>query len=434
MARTPNRLLLSPVCLLLIASVVVTGFAPMAEAQRGPQVDEVDNSPALRRSGTVVKNWVKRPSGNPAEEQQFEDYFDKYYFPTMTQTSPDALGELGKLRYDLFRQYIDPAAPEVRKKLTEKAYAFANRVIRGRYHRAVKYNAVLILGSLTTDGTTPLPAASTFLCRISGFASKGRLPGYMQAGALVGLSQHAAVIDRLPEEQQKLTLAALAEATTKEAVAGTGGKLTQDWLRSRAAAAIAVAAKQLDTGAPAPLIVKLIGDDSMTLNARCTVAGTLEGLKLPPDGSAAKTLLELASEVAKDEAEEANEFEELQISSRGTRSAMQFNKSQRYMLDPVESRVVYLREGLAGRLEPLRRGLQASLATAGDSAPAVETAVSAISKVLEVATSNDTIDLDVAAAVKSMATSLQNTPPAAAAEEADSGDETDLPDEAADLF
>ena len=80
----------------------------------------------------------------------------------------------------------------------------------------------------------------------------------------------------------------------------------------------------------------------------------------------------------------------------------------------VESRLEYVREGLAAQLTDLKTGLEASAATAGNQANAVDSAIAAIDEVLAVATNNDTIDLDVTAAVKEMGQEVAALAPGAA--------------------
>ncbi len=92
-----------------VFKVVLSAFAIVTLLVEGVSAqsylsDEVDNS--LRRRGQIVKRYVKNPTGSPDDEQQFRDYFTKYYFPAMTQSTPDALGSVGKMRADLFKQFI----------------------------------------------------------------------------------------------------------------------------------------------------------------------------------------------------------------------------------------------------------------------------------------------------------------------------------------
>lgn len=408
-------------CLLAVAATAPTF------AQRTIEGDEVDQS--LSRKGSVVKRWVSRPNSSAEDAALFKNYFENYYFPSLTLPTPEGLGELADLRNELFRQYITPAAPEIQKQLTEQAYAFARRVIRGRtaddqprlYHRAVKYNAVLVLGGLGTqyarDGLTPLPAANELLSQILALAAQQRLPGYMQAGALVGLADHARSIDKLPADNQDKTILALMMATKADGSPQNTDKLTRNWFRSRAARALATAAMKVNKPEIAVELTKLVGDSSLTLDARVEIAASFQGLTLPADGSAAKAMLRLASEIGKNEATQAIKFEELQIGIQRSSSATDLIKSKRYRFDQLSSRVIYLRAGLVNRLEDLKTGLQAASASAGDSATAVQQATAAVNKVISIASNQDSIDLDVSAEIRRMAATLQSVAPEEVPEE-----------------
>ncbi|MEM6799279.1 MAG: hypothetical protein AAF589_07165 [Planctomycetota bacterium] len=418
-------------------------MAPPAAAQTTAESDEVDRR--LSRRGSIVKRWVARPTGAPEDIKLFKDFFDTYYFPAMTQSGAIEMGDIATLRYNFFRQFMTPATPEIQKQLTDKAFVFASRVIRRkaadgkprRYSREVEYNAVLLLGDLGSSyprtGAKPKPEANTFLCQISGLASTKRLPAYMQAGALVGLAKHAAFLDELPQTNQEKTTTALLTATGPDAVADGGDMLTKDWLRGRAASGLAAIAKKTGDAKLIAKLVELAGDDSLTLDTRAEIAASLDGLSLPPDGSAAQTVLALAGEIGEAEAKEAADFEEKQIGSRGSRDAAQLIKSDRFRYDTTSSRWVYVREGLAARLNALRAGLQATRASAGDRAQRIQTAATAVNATLSQAINEDTIDLDVSAEIKRMGDVLKSV--AKDPGEADAEAATDeVEEEAAGLF
>jgi len=398
-------------------------------AQRGAESDEVDQS--LRREGSTIKNWVKRPSSDPAAVKQFEDYFDRYYFPLMTQTTPMAMGDQAKLRQDLIGQYLAKADPQIKRKLTEKAYAFAEKVIRGRYHRTAKVNAVLLLGQLdetySSSDPKPIAKANLFLCRVLELAMADRLPAYMHATALVGVNRHAQALDQLPSAQQKKMVELLMKATGQNAIAKETGPLTSDWLRGSAATGLAAAARKVDSPEIVSKLVALVSDSSLSLDTRATIAASLQGLSLPANGAAAKAVLGLAAEIGKDEATEAQKFEDLQLNVRGRRSRQSRSDSERYRFgDDRSTGVEYLRPGLVARLTALEEGLKAVAASAGDLAPSVQQAADAVATTLSTAKNSDSIDLDISAGVKLMSATLSSVapsdPPPAAAPAAAAGD------------
>ena len=426
----------------LLALAATLCLASSAVAQAGYQGDEVDQR--LSRKGSVVKRWVARPSGSADDAKLYKEYFAGYYFPAMTQPTTEGLAELGTLRYNLFRQYITAAAPEIQRGLTEQAYQFARRVIRGRgpddaprrYHRAVKYNAVLILGDLGSayprDGVRPMPQANEFLSQIAALGAQKKLPAYMLAGALVGLTKHAGSLDQLPQGNQEKTVAALVAATKPDAVADTAGRLTRDWLRRRAAAGLATASKTLNDPKLVAALVPLVEDASLTLDTRATIAASLVDLTLPENGAAAKAVLQLASEIGADEADMAEEFDDLKTGGGGMRETSHLMTSSRYRFDMTRSEMVFIRTGATARLSDLQAGLEAAGKAPGPHAAAIQTALSAVAQAIAKLTDEENIDLDVSEELIAMASTLAKTSPAdaAAAEEA----ETDPAEEAEGLF
>ncbi|MEN1681973.1 MAG: hypothetical protein AAGJ46_20515 [Planctomycetota bacterium] len=388
------------IALAAAALVAVLAVGEQAAAQRY-KTDPVDSK--LSRRGSIVKNVVKKGSASAEDAQLFTDYFDKYYFPAMTQADPYSLGDLGKLRADLFRQFLAPATPVFRKQLTDKAFAFANKVVRGNgYHRAVRFNGLLMLGSLTTDGVKPLPDANAFLCKVSQAASQKKVPAYMQAGALVALATHAQQLDKLPADQQTKTLIALAAATAEDTFQRDVDVSSRNWLRRSAAVSLATGAKAVGKPQAAASLADLLVDESLTLDTRAAIAASLQGLTLPNGEVAAKDMLALAKAAIEDEVEQALEFEEMQISSRSySRNAAPID-SDRFRVNTEESRLEYIRRGLAARLANLRKGLTAVAGAAGDQADAVNTAAAAMQRVVELATSTNAVDLDITAEIKAM--------------------------------
>ncbi len=405
--------------------------AAIAAAQSNADSDPLDRR--LSRQGSNVKRFVVNPNSDPEAVELYRDFFDKYYFPAMTQTDPVLMGDIATLRYNLVRQFLTPARPEIQKQLTKKAFTFANRIIRRRsadgkpkrYSREATYNAVLLLGDLGSSysrtETKPYPPANEFLCRISDLAAKKQLPSYMQAGALVGLTRHARYFPELPEKGKQMTLAALLQATTAQALPENVGPKTADWIRARAATGLALIAKSSDEAKAAQALVKLAGDTSLSLETRVAIAGQLNGISLPADPAVAKSVLELAATVGQAEAKQAEAFEDLQV-SRGNRETLKLIESPRYRYDQASSKLVLLRAGIADTLDNLRKALQAAAPIAGDLSEPVQSAATAVSAALSRTISEDSIDLDVSAEIKRMAATLAQVSPSADGAEASDDD------------
>lgn len=394
--------------------------------------DEADDK--LSRKGSVVKRWVKESSINAADKKLLEEYFDNYYFPALTQTSTEGLGELGDLRYELFRNYIIPATPAMQRDLTDKAFAYVKKVVRGRYHPSVKYNALLVLGSLgksySDQGTDPLPEANNALGAIVGMGLAKRQPPYVLAGGVIGLYQHALAFDKLPQSNQEATLKALVSVASQTDFADGASRLTKDWIRWRAATGLAEIAKKGGGEDAVSTLVKLMGDETLKLDTRCEVASVLPNGNLPDGAAASLAVLNLVKEAAKDEAKEAKDFQDHFVGGGGNRQTMQTIKTDRMRFDPETQRVIYIREGLMARLTNLQKSLTAVSGSAGDNAAAVQQVAAGVNKVIDLLTSRDAItDIDIADAVIGLSadiTSATSGLGGAAAEEAKEEVDADL--------
>ena len=92
--------------LVLTISALTLSIASSAFAQAF-RSDDFDNQ--LSRRGAIAKRFIKSSSPDPEARQAFQAYFEQYYFPSMTQFTPDALGKIEKKRTELFKQFIYPA-------------------------------------------------------------------------------------------------------------------------------------------------------------------------------------------------------------------------------------------------------------------------------------------------------------------------------------
>ena len=105
-----------------------------------------------RKFAVNAKQCVRDPGRFAQERAQFEEFFKKVYFPTMTGTSPEELAKLGTLRYELFKSYLWATDNEqLQSSLTDLAYTAMTGIIKPQtpqFHPAVQYNAIITLGML----------------------------------------------------------------------------------------------------------------------------------------------------------------------------------------------------------------------------------------------------------------------------------------------
>lgn len=371
--------------------------------------DEVDNS--LSRKGQIVKRYVKSPNGSQEDEQLFRDYFTKYYFPTMTQSTAEALGDVGKMRADLFKQYITGAQGSAKTFLIDTSYGWAKKVVtKGRYHPSVTFNALLMLGRIDspTDGT-PKVECNTFLCKIIASAVKNeRIPQFMLLGALTGLERHALLLDKLPQENQVLTTKSLAGVLMIKQLAGRYDPEIRDWIYLKAANGLASTESAGENGRHFYAIARRVLDKSVSLETRIQLASLLKDLKapanLPKVDRIATAINKLAVEWSTSEDEMATVFEDLQL--RGGRGGALSRGRQNFehrIQEDEDRSFKYVRAGLIANMKNLEDALLAvKTLIKGPILGQITQVEIAIKEASRVAMNKDEIDLNVADAVKRM--------------------------------
>ncbi|HYO24897.1 MAG TPA: hypothetical protein VEQ85_08100, partial [Lacipirellulaceae bacterium] len=275
-AAAPLRGAMALVVALGLAALAADRAVAQAYRELKPAVAE-GVAAAMRGKALGILRQASPPSA--ADLKTVEEYFNGYFFPKMTSTDPEALGQLAEMRKVLFSQFFSgaktPAAREFLVTLTMKA---AGSLAIGPFHPAVRYNAALLIGQLDADappaGTPPkpLPAGTNALTVIVAQPEiKGiPVPSSVKIAGLVGLERHT----RLGVDEQyaaKITAAALAIASRAEAPADIPGDVNS-WMRVLAAK---VLANQSAKGATPPVhqaLVALVGGKELELDDRCETA------------------------------------------------------------------------------------------------------------------------------------------------------------------
>jgi len=165
----------SAVALMLLLSILDLPGAHRADAQQYKTIpaNARISAKAAKALRGKVSQALRNPSALAANRGAIDDYFKRYYFPIMTDTDPASLGQLAKLRDDLFKRILRNATSKsAQDHITGLTMAIMGRIALDQYHPAVRYNAVLILGELdqqyATKGAnpkppTPLPAGTNAL-------------------------------------------------------------------------------------------------------------------------------------------------------------------------------------------------------------------------------------------------------------------------------
>lgn len=378
-----------------------------------PRITEKASKVLRPRVAAALRN----PGDLAANQQAIDDYFKKYYFPTMTSTSSHGLGQLEKMREDLFKRFLHGAASKpAQDYITNLTLKVMKVIAMDNYHPAVRYNAVLILGQLdkeyTARGANPRPpvplpeGTSALLAIMENDEMRGvKIPTMLKVGALVGLERHGRFgID--PKYAQRTTQAAIAVIQQKE----TPAEISTDvhhWLKCQAGR---VLARQFAAGPSAAVhdaLVGMIADKSMSLADRCCVAALLKEMNYAAanglNTTAAVTALGgLAKDVLGDEAEHARDYKkEILGGDAGNFRRGGFNRRANLGGDEGPS---YERSRLLDRLLSITHGIEAVMAAASpEQKQQLQKLMGPMRPVIATAGAKDSIDEDIVDAVVQLA-------------------------------
>ena len=428
--------------------MLVFAGALQASAQQYKSLPVDDKARLL---GPLAQNCVKEPSRYTADRERFTEYFKNYFFPAMTRSEPEALAELGRMREDLLSRFLWASRDEqLQSDLSKIAFESMWPIATSKdYHPAVRYNAVLILGRLddkyaidaAANRRPPIPfeAATQKLIIIVESAAEGKaVPPYLLVGALIGLERHAQYSDGLGRDTIASMNAAVLALAAKDVPLPEVDPKVVEWVRVQAATVLAKLGKTQPTAEQLAAITKMIVGNTvpkMSFDARCQVAALLESMKLDGaalDGKATTdALLNLASDVAVDEAKAAKAFQEANLQGGGFRSSLGApggSRGKGRMKINLETQEMELdNRVLLARLGDLKRGLTAAKPiAAADKQPVFDAVIAAVGATIAAAESANVVDLEKAGKVIEMADQIRNavkpgSAPAAAAAAA-SGD------------
>ena len=402
----------------MLAVVFATGGASCALGQY--EADEVQNMG--RYGASAAKRYARSPSGSTEDRTQFGRYLRDVYFPSMTQYDAASLANLGRLRYDFMRSFLWGAAPGAQSDVTQLAFNEMSKVVKGRYHPAVRYNAMLILGSLDArysdepnSPPQPLPEANE---RLTTYVSKGidnaRAPAPLIVGALIGLERHAKSLDQLPAANRSATAGALLAVLEKDEFPHEISSSVSQWIKVIAARGLANIGVLGDGNRVHNAMLEFVGDESARLNNRVRVAELLDAYRPAYESATGiderktvQTLLQLASDIASDEKQRATEYED-DVRAGGVGSGgFDFGSfgSDTEIPDEYQVRRVLL------RLNGLKQAILAVKPAINDAqlAGLLDQVVSAVDPVITMTTDRKMILLNLARDIKQMADSIANT-------------------------
>lgn len=403
-----------------VVAMLVVALASSACAQQY-QADPVDENAGKLK--LLAEQCVKNPARYATDRGQFNEYFEKYFFPAMTRFGPNDLAQIGRNRDDLFSRFLWASTDEnLQSELTQMALAKLWPIApSSKYHPAVRYNAVLIIGKLdktyAAPGRPPVPLKEGFekLHLILNSAIQGKsVPPFLVVGALVGLERHAQLRDALDRDTIEKMTSVAQQITTQDDLFPDVEPKVDEWIRLQAASVLANLRSPGPKGEVTASLAKLIAGETkpkMSIDARGQVAALLKKFNYQGatvDGKVmSDALLQLALDVGDDEKKEAIAFEEAQLQGGGFGGsfggAAGGPRSKRMKLDLETQMWEYNPNVLLSRLTDLSAGLQAFRPLApADKQPIFDAVLAAMRPADSAARSSDTVDLTVAQRVREM--------------------------------
>ena len=402
---------------ILLLSIWAFPCAQSAHAQRYKTSKPAITEKAAKSLYRKVSSALRDPGALAANQGVIDDYFKKYLFPTMTDISQDGLGQLAKRRDDLFRKILRSATSKpAQDHITNLTLDIMRKIVLDRYHPAVRYNAVLILGELDqqyatkdTPKPTPLPAGTkTLLILLENDELKGvKVPSMLKVGALVGLERHARFgID--PQYTAQVTAAAIGLIQQQETPTEMDPEV-HHWLKCLAGR---VLVQQFATGPNADVngaLISMIEDQEMSLEDRCCVSALLKKMDYSAaqgldTASAVTALGNLTQAVTHDEADQARDFkEELLSGNQGAFRGGTFRGAR----GGQESGPPYEKRRLLDRLLALKDGIEAVTEGANPEGKSrLEALVPPLQPVIDTASEKDTTGINIADPVIEMASEI----------------------------
>jgi hypothetical protein len=437
----PSCKIANTCCRLALVLAFAAFLASPAQTQEYKSIPVPPDEPA-RKFAVNAKQCVRDPGRFAQERAQFEEFFKKVYFPTMTGTSPEELAKLGTLRYELFKSYLWATDNEqLQSSLTELAYTAMTGIIKPQtpqFHPAVQYNAIITLGMLdaqySREGASPrppkpLPKATKALTLVVDSATtddpkfKNAFAPPVVLGAVIGLERHAQLRESLDAATVQAMTTALLKLIAQDQPSQSMDRNAYSWMRVRAASALATLGGVGQNNEVHDGLIKLIAN-SKSLDDRCATAALLKKIKYEGakvDGAAtANAIFALARDLADAESKTAKKFQDEQIGLGPGGVAGTGNIG---FDGTVQER--FPRRKVLDRLTDLRAGLEAVKPVVPPDAQAqVDVVMAAIDPVITAALDKNTVELKLTQAIGTMADAINRAVPAPqAAAVADATDE-----------
>ncbi len=247
-------------------------LCPMAAAQSGQKYEELPVT-VLKQNTNAVNQMLSQGRFGSGEEQVFDQFYQEYILPQWTQ--PKEIASLPKLRHDLgnqLRKQHAGAPLTVHDHLNSLVLEFMQKLAAGKYHPAVRVNAMLMIGELNRVEQPPTPLPEALAVMIAAVQSS-KLSDAVRATAMVGIKRHVAA-GIADEDVRKTLTAALLKVAADGFPTGTA-RVGREWILRQAIDILGRLGSVGENNAVFTLLSKTLSDSKLPLKTRTAAADAL---------------------------------------------------------------------------------------------------------------------------------------------------------------
>ena len=285
-----------------------------------PVAQELLDDTRLRLETTAtVRDILNGDVGLLGQEALFDAFYTRYVFAKMTQTDDASLAVIAKDRQKLLTDLSRTKSTDAHKRLVDLALSTMTTVVKGNFHPAVRYNAMLIIGELNSqemvligEQAPPVPSLPALKVMLDELKNPDQIDA-VRAAAMVGILRHAEYdgqrpdTQRMPADARKFVrddMLALLAATDPPPGRSPEG---HQWLQRRAVEVLGALGEVGDGGNVLTALLAILDDAAAPISYRCEAAIALGRLQYPQGFAIdpavmAQKMGDLATQIARDEA------------------------------------------------------------------------------------------------------------------------------------
>ncbi|MEE8450905.1 MAG: hypothetical protein V3R99_03290 [Thermoguttaceae bacterium] len=280
----------------LLAVLFSVGFAPCsALGQPAPGggyiVDPVDVTQLQNKS--KVSAILRKGTFGAGEQDMFDKYYETYALARWSD--PKTRHLLTTFRRDLDRDLRTAKRGSAYNHLRDLILTRFTTTASQNYHRAVRVNAMLMIGELNEAepaklAENPVPHAAALQTVLLPAIQAATQPDAVKVAAMAGIARHARLGAPMPPSVQT-EMITLVTSETAPGPSADG----RAWMRVQAARVLGAMGSLGTDGVVPNAIARMVADEPLRLAARCAAARALGELKYGGAGwrSAGVTVLSL---------------------------------------------------------------------------------------------------------------------------------------------